>query len=85
MGLTEQICSPQAWQETYASVYTDDRSARKPFLIAGYQSEAEAISALELAKPSKEASGAVEQPGERPVDRAVALACPTDRRGARHC
>ncbi len=74
-GLTGHIyaSSRQAWQEIYASVYTEERPARKPFLIAGYQSEAEAISALALESLSDEARGAADQPGERPVDRAVAL------------
>jgi hypothetical protein len=76
-GMTGQIyaSSPQAWNEIYDSVYADERPARKPFLIAGYQSESEAVSALDLKPLSDTDIGAAvtEKPGERPADRAVAL------------
>lgn len=67
-GMTGQIyaSAPSAWDEIYASVWTDQKPERKPFLIAGYQSEREATAALALQPaPSK--------PGQRPVDLAVAL------------
>lgn len=64
--------SPEAWREIYESVYADEKPERKPFLIAGYQSEAEAIEALSLRALRGQPRDS-DIPGERPADLAVAL------------
>ena len=58
--------SPAAWQEIAAAAYEypDLHVDRKPFLIAGYQSEREAFASLQL-QPT--------MPGNRAADLAVAL------------
>lgn len=69
-GLTSHIyaSSPRAWEEIHASLDLGQEPSRRPFLIAGYQSQHEAVAELALS-PLVHAPPA----GDRPVDRAVAL------------
>lgn len=60
--------SPEAWQEIDTSLReADDRPPRKPWLVAGFQSEEEANAALNL----RPAPASV--PGARPADEQVKL------------
>jgi hypothetical protein len=75
-GLTGKIyaASPAAWNEIAAGLQPDELPERKPFILAGYQSEDEAKAELGIlpadvaTSPPKAAV-----PGDRPVDQAVAL------------
>jgi hypothetical protein len=75
-GLTGKIyaASPAAWNEIAAGLQPDELPERKPFILAGYQSEDEAKAELGILP----ADGATSSPklavqGDRPVDHAVAV------------
>ena len=69
-GVTIASSSP-AYEEIVANLEPSDRPKRKPSLMAGFQSPAEAKAELGL-EPAELAKKATE-PGGRPVDRVVAL------------
>jgi hypothetical protein len=75
-GLTGKIyaASPAAWNEIAAGLQPDELPERKPFILAGYQSEDEAKAELAIlpADAATSAPKAAVQ-GDRPVDQAVAL------------
>lgn len=80
-GLTGKIyaASPAAWDEIAAGLQPNELPERKPFILAGYQSEEEARAELSiLPADAVGADVATSQsetavPGDRPVDQAVAL------------
>ena len=80
-GLTGKIyaASPAAWDEIAAGLQPDELPERKPFILAGYQSEQEARAELSIL-PAEGVAADVATfpsetgvPGARPVDHAVAL------------
>jgi hypothetical protein len=75
-GLTGKIyaASSAAWNEIAAGLQPDELPERKPFILAGYQSEAEAKAELGIVPADVVASPPkLAMQGDRPVDHAVAL------------
>jgi hypothetical protein len=80
-GLTGKIYASSlvAWNEIRAGLQPDELPERKPFILAGYQSEDEAKAELSIVPADRipadvaAAHPQAEAPGGRPVDHAVAL------------